>query len=61
MSIFKNIKLKIIYCERTLLRKELRRTATAISKGKTELYSLYKEDFLRTIELNMKNVLMNRL
>ena len=51
---------KEYFGERALLTKELR-TATAISKGKTELYSLYKEDFLRTIELNMKNFLMNRL
>ena len=51
---------KEYFGERALLTKELR-TATAISKGKTELYSLYKEDFLRTIEINMKNFLMNRL
>ena len=51
---------KEYFGERALLTKELR-TATAISKGKTELYSLYKEDFLRSIEINMKNFLMNRL
>ena len=49
---------KEYFGERALLTKELR-TATAISKGKTELYSLYKEDFLRNIEINMKNFFMN--
>jgi len=51
---------KEYFGERALLTKELR-TATAVSKGKTELYSLYKEDFLKSIEVNMKNFLMNRL
>jgi len=46
--------------ERALLTNELR-TATVISKGYSELYSLNKEDFLNNIEDNMKNFLFNRL
>ena len=46
--------------EKALLSNDTR-TATAYSKGDTELYVLSKYDFLRDIESNMKNFLMNRL
>jgi cGMP-dependent protein kinase len=51
---------KDCFGERALLTNELR-SATVISKGYSELYSLNKEDFLNNIEDNMKQFLFNRL
>ena len=56
----RTINAKEYFGERSLLKNELR-SATAISKGKTELFTLSKKEFLNNIEQNMKMFLIDRL
>ena len=52
---------KDFFGERSLITKKEKRSATAIAiEDSTELYSLNKENFLNSINNNIKNFLMNR-